>query len=122
MLKFEWNALRADDKVLVHEPGRADLALIPGTVVLIDSRRQLNCVGIAVTTVNGERKVLWPSSLVVHHDPRDESDANESCWRCEALVEAAKRATQRFPSGFPSGPAHRAASEALATSTGLRRS
>ena len=105
MLKFEWNALRPDDKVLVHEPGRADLALISGTVVLIDSRRRLNGVGIAVTASNGERKVLWPSSLLVHHDPRDGNDASEPCWRCEALAEAKERVTQHFPSGFPVAPA-----------------
>jgi hypothetical protein len=103
VLRSEWNALRADDKVVVHEPGRADLALIPGTVVLIDSRRQLNGVGIAVTAINsergerGERKVLWPSFLVVHRDPRDEGDANESCWRCEALVKAAERTADGEP-------------------------
>ena len=85
MLKFEWNALRADDKVLVHESGRSDLMLVPGIVVLVDSRRRPNGVGIAVTASDGERKVLWPSSLVVHHDPRGDHDANQPCWRCDAL-------------------------------------
>ena len=30
VLKFEWNALRTGDKVLVHDSGSAEMALIPG--------------------------------------------------------------------------------------------
>src|SRR5437660_8499194 len=67
MRKFEWNALRPHDKVLVHDGVGTDLALIPGVVTAVEVRKRRHTVGIRVTTGNGAQRVLWPSSLSVHH-------------------------------------------------------
>ena len=84
MLKFEWNALRVGDAVLVHDSqGREPVA--SGTVVTVDTptaRRGANGVGIRVGT-EGRHRVVWPSFLTVHHDPRDPTD---DCWRCAVLA------------------------------------
>jgi hypothetical protein len=89
MLRFEWNALRVGDMVLVHDPaGRFPAA--SGTVVTVDTKRErrgANGVGIRVGA-EGRHEVVWPSFLAVHHDPADLMD---DCWRCAALTEAAPR-------------------------------
>ena len=100
MLKFEWNALRTLDKVLVHAPGRVELALTPGVVALIYTHKAVNGVGVLITAPGGERKVLWPSYLAVHRDPRDPT---EPCWRCQALVEAPERRPDPLPRPSPVG-------------------
>ena len=82
MLKFEWNALRVDDAVLVHDRGNSDTALMPGVVVTIDTRRGVNGVGVRVAATDGEASVVWPSHLTVHRNPLDASEP--SCWRCQA--------------------------------------
>ncbi len=89
MLKFEWNALRVGDMVLVHDPQGRDPAA-SGTVVTVDTKRErrgANGVGIRVGA-EGEHQVVWPSFLTVHHDPPDLID---DCWRCAALGEAGAR-------------------------------
>ena len=86
MLRFEWNALRVGDAVLVHD-SRGCAAAAPGTVVSVDTkrgRRGANGVGIRVGPGDGPG-VVWPSSLAVHHDP---FDSIAGCWRCAALAEA----------------------------------
>jgi hypothetical protein len=83
MLKFEWNALHVADKVLVHDPGSARLALTSGVVAMIDTHKGTSSVGIRVAAPGGERVILWPSYLAVHRDPRDPT---EPCWRCQALA------------------------------------
>ena len=80
MLKFEWNALRTGDRVLVHDPSSAQMALTPGAVALIDAHKGVNGLGIRVKAQGGEYVVWWPSHLAVHRDPRNPS---ESCWRCQ---------------------------------------
>ena len=82
MLNFEWNSLRKGDRVLVHDPGSADLALVAGVVAWVDRRKGANGVGIRVTASGGEAVALWPSSLTVHADPPDPA---EPCWRCQTL-------------------------------------
>jgi hypothetical protein len=85
MLRFEWNALRVGDTVFVHDPrGQRDPAA-EGTVVTVDTKtgkHGVNGVGIRVAAEGGHR-VVWPSFLTVHRDPRDPID---DCWRCAALA------------------------------------
>ncbi len=89
MLRFEWNALRVGDMVLVHDSeGRFPAA--SGTVVAVDTKRErrgANGVGIRVGAEGGH-DIVWPSFLAVHHDPADLLD---DCWRCAALTEAVPR-------------------------------
>jgi len=83
MLKFDWNALRIADKVLVHDSRHADLALTSGVVAMVDTHTGGSGVGIRVADTTGNRVILWPSYLAVHRDPRDPA---EPCWRCQALA------------------------------------
>ena len=88
MLKFEWNALRVGDAVLVHDARGRDLAAA-GDVVTVDTSRTrhgANGVGIRVGSP-GRHEVLWPSFLAVHRDPFDPTDG---CWRCDSLAAAAR--------------------------------
>jgi hypothetical protein len=85
MLKFEWNALRVDDAVLVHDKGNLDSALVPGVVVTIDTHRGVNGVGVRVVATGGEANVVWPSYLTVHRTPLDTTEP--SCWRCRARMQ-----------------------------------
>ena len=82
MLKFEWNALRIGDEVVVHDRTASEMAPLPGVVAMVDSHRRQNGVGVRVTA-RGESVVLWPARLAVHRDPR------ETCWRCETLTPVA---------------------------------
>ena len=84
MLRFQWNALRIGDRVLVHDSGTAPRALAPGVVTLIDTHRGVNGVGIRMATVSGAR-LFWPAFRTVHPDP---VDPTEPCWRCSTEAAA----------------------------------
>ena len=89
MLKFEWNALRVGDRVVVHDPAGTQFPLLAGTVDMIESKRSkrdANGVGIRVAADGGGHRVVWPSYLAAHHDP---PDPTEDCWRCAALADTA---------------------------------
>jgi hypothetical protein len=91
MLRFEWNALRVGDRVVVHEPWGTEGPLLAGTVAMVEmkrSKRGANHVGIRVVADGGGHRVAWPPYLAAHHDP---PDPTEDCWRCEALAETAAR-------------------------------
>ena len=83
MLRFEWNGLRVGDKVLVHDAGSAELALVSGTVATVNTRKGSNGVAIRVAAAGGGAVVWWPARFAVHLDPRDPT---ERCWRCEGLT------------------------------------
>jgi hypothetical protein len=78
MRMLEWNALHVGDEVLVHDQRDAGLALLPGTVALIDAATGSNDIGIRV---EDPRRVLRPARLAVHLVPLDSAEA---CWRCDA--------------------------------------
>ena len=82
MLKFQWNSLRIGDQVLVHDSRDAELPLARGVVIMVDSQRSINRVGIRITGTS--RQILWPSYLAVHLEPHDRA---ELCWRCEAVLD-----------------------------------
>lgn len=87
MLRFEWNALRTGDHVLVHDPRTAEMTLTEGVVASVDAHKGTNGVGIRVGDNNSSATaVVWPSYLAVHRDPRDPT---EPCWRCQELAERA---------------------------------
>ena len=91
MLKFEWDALRVGDRVVVHETVGTEFPLLAGTVTMVEtkrSRRGVNGVGVRVESEDGGVRVVWPSFLAAHYDP---PDPTEDCWRCAALAEAAAR-------------------------------
>ena len=88
MLNMEWNALRRGDKVLVHDPRSPNMALTTGLVALFDTHKHTNDIGIRLPADGGQGRIVWPSRLVVHPDPRD---ATEPCWRCQELDDRARQ-------------------------------
>lgn len=80
MLKFDWNALRTGDNLVVHDPASPDLALTAGVVALTEAHTGRQGVGIRIVPLGGEPVILWPSPSTVHRVPRDSS---EPCWRCD---------------------------------------
>ena len=87
MLTFEWNALRVGDHVLMHDPQDAELGLIPGTVLLVETKRGKRVAnGVGMRVDAGDRhEVLWPPHHSVHRDPVGPAD---DCWRCQARKQA----------------------------------
>jgi hypothetical protein len=81
VLTFEWNALRIGDPVRVHDRTSPTLALVDGTVMMVDTRRGTNDLGIAVTSADGATTMLRPERLSVHRRPTDDVGP---CWQCEA--------------------------------------
>jgi hypothetical protein len=100
VLLFDWNTLRAQDKVLVHEAVGSHLsALTGGVVVSVETGPKANRVGI--TSIGDEpTAVHWPAREAVHRDPLDLS---EPCWRCDrfsaGLVPATPAAMEHTPAG-----------------------
>jgi hypothetical protein len=88
MLKFEWNALRVGNKVLMHDPQDKGMRLLHGVVAIVDTVAGSNELAIRVTVKGEESNVLRPRRLTVHLDPRDPSD---ECWRCDDIATAKAR-------------------------------
>jgi hypothetical protein len=80
MLRFQWNALRRGDHVLVHDVDDPKLALRAGVVDLIDTRRSGRDVAIRYTTGTRAPRPVRPGRFAVHFDPID--DDGDDCWRC----------------------------------------
>jgi hypothetical protein len=88
--RFEWNALRVGDEVLVHDPGTAAMGLVSGRVTGFDTRKGSNSVGIRIAATEGGEVIICPPRQAVHLSPYlSPSDPTEPCWRCEALRSAA---------------------------------
>jgi hypothetical protein len=79
MLKFQWNALRRGDHVLVHDSNDAHLSLRAGVVTLVDTHRSGHEVGVRFTTGTPTAYTVRPGRMAVHFDPIDDDD---DCWRC----------------------------------------
>jgi hypothetical protein len=84
--RFEWNALRVGDKVLVHDLGSAAMALVSGVVTGLNILKGSNSVGIRIAATEGGDVILCPPRQAVHLPPHDPT---LPCWRCEALRGAA---------------------------------
>jgi hypothetical protein len=107
VLRFQWNALRPGHRVSVHDPASAEMSLIPGTVVMLEThagRRGVNGVAIRVADDDGTSRILRPSYLAAHLDP---VDSTEPCWRCEEIAERLPppRRCGRCQGMFPGDPA-----------------
>ena len=85
MLKFEWNALRVGNKVLLHDPSDVGMRLLGGVVTMVDTVAGTNEIAIRVAPSGETPQVLRPRRLTVHLDPRDLS---EPCWRCADIARA----------------------------------
>jgi hypothetical protein len=83
-MRYQWNALRADDAVRLHRNGGM---LEPGTVAFVNVLRGSNGVGIRVVS-DGRGAVIWPSRLAVHAAVGDTDDPGSPCLRCAALRQA----------------------------------
>jgi hypothetical protein len=82
VLRFEWNALRTGDRVLVHDRASTDLALSPGVVTTTDAHRGAHGAnGVGIRVAGGP--IVRPSHMAVHRDPRDVA---EPCWRCDTAL------------------------------------
>ena len=53
MLRLEWNALRAGDEVVVHDPGDPGMRLLPGVVTMVQTAKDSNDIGIRVASPGG---------------------------------------------------------------------
>lgn len=84
-MKFEWNALRVGNKVLMHDPRDKGMRLLHGVVAIVDTVAGSNDLAIRVTPKGEASTVLRPRRLTVHLDPRDLADA---CWRCDDIATA----------------------------------
>jgi hypothetical protein len=85
VLKFDWNALRIGDRVLVHDADSPRLTLLPGVVTVIDARKGAKRAGVRFTGPDDQRGIRWPSHTTMHRDPRG---ATDHCWRCDEAVDA----------------------------------
>ncbi len=83
MLRLEWNALRAGDEVVVHDPGDPGMRLLPGVVTMVQTAKDSNDIGIRVASPDRGSKVLRPARLTVHLDPLGPTPG---CWRCDAIA------------------------------------
>jgi hypothetical protein len=83
-LTFEWDALRAGDRVLVHDDDDIGGPLLHGVVAMVDSGkgRGGSDVGVRATETDGTVRMRRPLRLATHLDPHDPA---ESCWRCTAV-------------------------------------
>jgi hypothetical protein len=97
MLRFQWNALRVGNKVLMHDPRDVGMRLLAGVVTIVDSRKGSNDIAIRVSPKGESSQILRPRRLAVHLDA---GDAAEACWRCADIASA---------------PAHSPLPEALAS-------
>jgi hypothetical protein len=83
MLRFQWNALRRGDQVIVHDDASAGSPLREGVVEMVQTKADNNDVGVRVTRSATLHPVLRPPRLGVHMFP---FDPLEVCWRCDAIA------------------------------------
>ena len=98
MLRLQWNALQVGDRVLVHDDADISLRLQPGVVTMVQTAHGSNDLGVRVTGRSGGVKVVRPSRLSVHLDPRD---VTEECWRCDAIAARAGSRLEAAAEGAP---------------------
>jgi hypothetical protein len=85
MLRFQWNALRQDDTVLVHDPDSPSMELTHGVVKVVESRPGTNSVAIRLDAHDAEGRIVRPVRFAVHLGATDDVS---DCWRCSALAQA----------------------------------
>jgi len=85
MLRFQWDSLRRDDNLLVHDVASADLGLRPAVVVLIDSSGPRRDVAVRYTDGPDAGRVVRPGRFATHLDPLT---STADCWRCAETLAA----------------------------------
>ncbi len=80
MHRFEWNALRVGDKVLVHDPDSTAMSLVSGVVSAFNILKGANSIGIRIAATEGGAVIVCPPRQAVHLPA---SDPTEPCWRCQ---------------------------------------
>lgn len=98
MLRFQWNALRPGDHVLVHDDTVASLPLAEGVVVLVQTGHGANDVGIRVDRPAHQHAIVRPRQLAVHLMPLD---PDEACWRCDAMPASTPEPATPAPTSAP---------------------
>ena len=84
MRRFEWNALRPGDLVVVHDDRSATFEPLPGVVAIVQPEHRSNDIAIRVThRADGSTEVLRPRRAAVHLLP---IGSDEDCWRCHPTV------------------------------------
>ena len=85
MLRFQWDALRRGDHILVHDVRSAELGLRPAVVALVDSSGPRRDVAVRYTDGADVGRVVRPGRFATHPDPFTD---DAECWRCAAAVAA----------------------------------
>ncbi|MFZ4719663.1 MAG: hypothetical protein ACOYMR_09575 [Ilumatobacteraceae bacterium] len=81
MLRFQWDALRVGDHVLVHDDSDHGLSLRDGTVRFVEtSAGHPNDIGIRL---DADGAMTRPRFHAVHLTPLDHRVV---CWRCDATA------------------------------------
>jgi len=82
MIALYWNALRAGDRVAVHDDLDADLTMYDGVVRLVQTHgHEAHDVGIRLE--RPDSKTLRPRRQAVHLLPLDR---RLPCWRCDVIA------------------------------------
>lgn len=100
MLKFEWNALRIGDRVLVHDANSPQLTLLRGIVSVIDARKGAKRAGVRFSGSDDQHGIRWPSYSMMHRDPRASGD---HCWRCDEAADVPREMNAQAPDGAMNG-------------------
>lgn len=78
MFRFQWNALRVGDSVMVHDDLAIASRLAAGTVTDVQTRADNNDLSIRLS--GGAHELLRPRRAAVHLVP---FGSDEACWRCD---------------------------------------
>jgi len=79
VLRLDWNALQAGDRVLVHHADGGAARLVAGIVVSVEQSGGSNDVGVRLASRESPAGLVHPGRLTVHHDP---IELDSHCWRC----------------------------------------
>lgn len=80
MRRFEWNALRPGDIVVVHDDRTTSFEPLQGVVVIVQPEHRSNDIAIRVSHGDAApSEVLRPRRAAVHLLP---IAAGDDCWRC----------------------------------------
>ena len=82
MLLFQWNALRAGDRVMVHDDHDPELELHGGAVRLVQTR-QPGANEISIRLDGPASEMLRTRRQAVHLLP---IGPGFPCWRCDAIA------------------------------------
>ena len=82
MFVFQWSSMRIGDHVMVHDDGDAGLALQPGIVKYVETRKQ-GQNDVTIQLDDHASRPIRPRRHAVHMLP---VDRRFSCWRCDVIA------------------------------------